>query len=528
MAPKHLRHVDAGADLTLRQQLAELKRVPLEQVGRVRMTPDKLPSLVDVCAILTGKSSQHAANDVAQVLRRLFVADNDLRQRVLQVNFGGRGNRGTPVPKDLAALVEIIFLLPGRAAAQVRQAAAQIFVRYLGGDVSLVREVEHLHHVQAFLRENAPEHPIRAFGVAAENSERREGGDVEVIDVGSQKLQLEAGNGGALDTKLGVSPERTAIVKSSVRTTSRKRERLAVEDDATATPTFAEFVKHNTPTCSSSHQKDLTRRAYAKILELAAVEEGCSVGSLCSKLADGTFGMKAKLPNEWEHLAVAAVQHVLAPASSAIPTGDMERDVSGDRSPASQAKKPRVAFVAEAEEHGAAKDSANAMWIGMLTLGGKIFFLDSWENRQGLQLRTTGALFRAGHLPQNLFSANPDEAIVAQLVREGVVARRCDWSSFASPKYDGIYLDLCSGSWAYIAVQLELATARASPGCVLGLTVTERDFNGEPLLLRALSLLEFMLDMGWKPAMHRLRASTLLHRSGASRHQVLTQFWVKG
>lgn len=73
-------------------------------------------------------------------------------------------------PRTLPSLIEIIFLLPGRAAAQVRQAAAQFFVRYLGGDLTLVQEVEHLRHVQNFLRENAPEHPMRAFEEAVESS----------------------------------------------------------------------------------------------------------------------------------------------------------------------------------------------------------------------------------------------------------------------------------------------------------------------------------------------------------------------
>ena len=54
MAPKQSRH-DGGADLWLRQQLAEIKRVPLEQVGRIHMTSEKLPSLVDVVVILTGR-----------------------------------------------------------------------------------------------------------------------------------------------------------------------------------------------------------------------------------------------------------------------------------------------------------------------------------------------------------------------------------------------------------------------------------------------------------------------------------------
>jgi len=55
-------------------------------------------------------------------------------------------------------------------------------------------------------------------------------------------------------------------------------------------------------------------------------------------------------------------------------------------------------------------------------------------------------------------------------------------------------------------------------------TLVERDFNGEPLLLRVLGLGEFLQDRGWRPALRRVRASTLLHRSGGGQ-QVVTQLW---
>jgi len=168
MAPKQSRLADAGSDLALRQQLAAIKRVPLEQVGRIRMTPDKMPSLVDVGVILTGKAARHVADDLQTIMRK----HSDLSEKVGRVSFGGRGgNRDSLVPKDLPALIEIIFLLPGRAAAQVRQEAAKIFVRHFGGDLSLIPEVERMNHVQAFLRENAPEHPLRAFGEAVEHGQ---------------------------------------------------------------------------------------------------------------------------------------------------------------------------------------------------------------------------------------------------------------------------------------------------------------------------------------------------------------------
>jgi len=192
MAPKQSRH-EGSADLALRQHLAEMKKVSLEFVGRIRMTPTKMPSLVDVGVILTGQS----ASNSSLMLQRLFQAHPDLTAKCSQIKFGGRGNQETPVPNNLATLIEIIFLLPGRAAAKVRQSAAQIFVRYLGGDLSLISEVERMNHIQIFLRENAPEHPLRAFGEAVEASEslelkrKREETEMAELDARFKKIAAD-------------------------------------------------------------------------------------------------------------------------------------------------------------------------------------------------------------------------------------------------------------------------------------------------------------------------------------------------
>ena len=77
MAPKQSRH-EGGADLALRQQLAELKKVSLEEVGRIRMTPEKMPSLVDVGVILTGKTARHVARDLQVIMDK----HPDLAQKV--------------------------------------------------------------------------------------------------------------------------------------------------------------------------------------------------------------------------------------------------------------------------------------------------------------------------------------------------------------------------------------------------------------------------------------------------------------
>jgi hypothetical protein len=153
-------------DLPLRQQLAELKRVPLEQVGRIRMTEQRMPALVDVAVILTGKEARHAAEDLSGIMTK----HPEVAEKLGHFRFGGQGQRNALVPQDLPTLIEVIFLLPGRAAAQVRSAAAQIFVRYLGGDLSLIGEIERLRHVQENLGEADPGHPLRLFGAAVEKN----------------------------------------------------------------------------------------------------------------------------------------------------------------------------------------------------------------------------------------------------------------------------------------------------------------------------------------------------------------------
>ena len=86
MAPKQSR-LAAGDDLWLRQQLAEMKEVSIEKIGCIRMTPENMPSLVDVGVIFTDNST----HDAAQILRRMFAAHPDLGTKCSQIKFGGRG-----------------------------------------------------------------------------------------------------------------------------------------------------------------------------------------------------------------------------------------------------------------------------------------------------------------------------------------------------------------------------------------------------------------------------------------------------
>lgn len=153
-----------GDDKELRKQLSYLLKLPLGEVGRIRMTPEKQPALIDVIAILTRKDKRHSA----EVWRRLESHSRAMDANCVHAIFPDH-HRDTPIAKDLKTLVQVIFMLPGREASLVRQAAAEVFVRFMGGDLSLIQDVQRMNEVQSFLREHEPEHPMRVFGEAVES-----------------------------------------------------------------------------------------------------------------------------------------------------------------------------------------------------------------------------------------------------------------------------------------------------------------------------------------------------------------------
>jgi len=124
-------------------------------------------SIIDVTMNITGLDSQNSAHAV----QTLFGKFPEVCAKVTHFQFEGQGQRDTPVAQ-LATVVEIIMLLPGRMAALVRQKCAEVFVRYLGGDLSLIGEIVKLNHVQAALATIPPEElsPVqqvaRVFGGA--------------------------------------------------------------------------------------------------------------------------------------------------------------------------------------------------------------------------------------------------------------------------------------------------------------------------------------------------------------------------
>ena len=135
---------------------------------RIRKTDEEPPkvSVIDVAVAVTG----HDANHAGQAVRNVCEKYPDVYEKVVYVNFpDARGRMGQKTPvADVKGIVEIIMLLPGQKATRVRRQAAELLVRYLGGDLGLVDEVIALHGLQEELASRAPPDPRRLFGEAVE------------------------------------------------------------------------------------------------------------------------------------------------------------------------------------------------------------------------------------------------------------------------------------------------------------------------------------------------------------------------
>ena len=107
--------------------------------------------------------------------------------------FSGRGQKETPVT-DARGIVDIIMLLPGKAAASVRRQASNVQVRYLGGDPTLVEEIAANRFTQEELSETDPNNCFRFFGQTVESEaikRKREELTLLELDGRAKKAKVE-------------------------------------------------------------------------------------------------------------------------------------------------------------------------------------------------------------------------------------------------------------------------------------------------------------------------------------------------
>ena len=127
----------------------------------------KTGSVKDVIRMVLGCSSSAAAT----TLSRLFVASEAMVTRCDNIRIQGKGK---PTPcADAKTLMEIVWLLPGKKAHAFRRQSSEKVCRLLGGDLSLVSEIEARHTslqsteegraTQAFLLNGREEEAVETF-----------------------------------------------------------------------------------------------------------------------------------------------------------------------------------------------------------------------------------------------------------------------------------------------------------------------------------------------------------------------------
>lgn len=128
---------------------------------KIRKTPDAplCVSVYDLISAITYQNIKHARS----TFERMKESYPEVPLSCSYLKFSGAGQRETPVTKAKGAVM-IMNLLPGPKAAQFRLACADILVRYLGGDESLVAEIRRNRDLQETAESTDP---VSLFGNAA-------------------------------------------------------------------------------------------------------------------------------------------------------------------------------------------------------------------------------------------------------------------------------------------------------------------------------------------------------------------------
>jgi hypothetical protein len=115
-------------------------------VTRLRKTTERPPkvSVTDAICVVTGKKPRASL----MVLDRLCETHNEVSESCVFFKFQGLRQQETPVT-DAVGITLILWLLPGKATAAVRRAAAKVVVQYLGGYLSVVDEITANRGVQS-------------------------------------------------------------------------------------------------------------------------------------------------------------------------------------------------------------------------------------------------------------------------------------------------------------------------------------------------------------------------------------------
>jgi len=101
----------------------------------VRITEDGLLYAIDLVMVVTGKNRNEAGEAIRRIPEDLFSSD-----RMTERKVPGKGMTKTKLVKFEDA-IELIMVLPGKMSRSCRKQMADVIVRYLDGDFSLVNEI---------------------------------------------------------------------------------------------------------------------------------------------------------------------------------------------------------------------------------------------------------------------------------------------------------------------------------------------------------------------------------------------------
>ncbi len=136
--------------------------LPTVNTSQIRKTDESPPrvAVFDLISVITGQCGA-----VRMICKRLLASHPEIVTICYDYKFKGRGQKYIPVTSAKGAVM-IINALPGKVAAKLRLEWADVIVRYLGGDLTLVQEIQHNRSVQENISED---HPARFFGQDVES-----------------------------------------------------------------------------------------------------------------------------------------------------------------------------------------------------------------------------------------------------------------------------------------------------------------------------------------------------------------------
>lgn len=217
--------------VAMRQELARMLHMDAVKMRCERVHGKWIFSRHDALALTLDEGSEGQARKIWERMLEEYPelnssADVTSSHNCRAFQFQGERERETPVA-DIKGIVEMLLLVPGQRAAKFRKSVVDVFVRFVGGDETLVEKIRGFAHVQRFLQANDPNHPATAFGDYVERRQAEEGASEE-----ERKAKIEqalAHNQRVLDLEY---EQRVVELNAKKRLLERENARAVEEDEA--------------------------------------------------------------------------------------------------------------------------------------------------------------------------------------------------------------------------------------------------------------------------------------------------------